>query len=300
MKQQFLYEKTGTIRLSVYESNRPIIPSAATVTLYKPGGSELQAEASASVDATTGEMTYSITTTHTATNDLNYKAVWKYTVSGNNYYETQLFDVVKSILSIPITDSDIYTELESLRETNYQAQGTATAGAAGSLTDTANRKEDDNYWKGGKIETLAGTGLDQIRDITGFTQSTSVITISPNWTTTPDTTTTYRIIKSFSAKIQQCFEEIETLLYNKGRRHSLILEASQIKHPLLFLVISNICADLSNEDLDQWDKKHILYKDKFEKMFNTMKLDYDADESGNVQGVGEEQESAASLRIGRT
>jgi len=299
MKQQFLYQKTGTIRLTVYENNRPLIPSSAKVTLYKAGStSELQAQASASVDATTGEMTYSITTTHTATADVNYKAVWEYVVSGVTYYRTQLFDVVKSILHNPVTDDDLYNELNSLRNVSDQQTGTATAGAASSLTDTANRKEADDYWTGGKIEILAGTGVGQVRDITDFVQSTSVISVSPNWATTPSTDSVYRIIRSFASKIDQCFEELETMLYNKGKRHQLILESEQIKYPLVYLAISNICLDISNEEGDQWDIKRQHYWDRFEKAFSTMTLDYDEDESGSITG-DEEQQSTNSLRVYR-
>ena len=85
MKQQFLEDKTGTIRMTVYSNNRPLIPASGTITLYTPSGGTLQAETASTVNATTGEMTYSLTTTHTATNDLNYKAVWSYVVDGVTY-----------------------------------------------------------------------------------------------------------------------------------------------------------------------------------------------------------------------
>ena len=146
MKQQFRLATTGTIRLNAFVDNRQIIPSdSVTIVLYKSGGDTLQASASASRNATTGEMTYALTTTHTAALDLNYKAVWSFATGGVTYYEEQLFDVVRSVLSIPITDDDLYDELESLREVAIQANGTATAGAAGTLTDTG-RKEADDYW----------------------------------------------------------------------------------------------------------------------------------------------------------
>jgi hypothetical protein len=299
MKQQFLKTKVGTIRLTVYDNNRPLVPTSAYITLYKTDGTtELQARVAVSVDSTTGEMTYSLTTTHTADHDLNYKALWEYVYNGTTYYETQLFDVVKSILSIPITDNDIYDELESLRKANMQATGTATAGAAGSLTDTLKRKEDDNYWKGGTIKILSGTGLGQERDITGFTQSTGMITITPNWGTNPDTTSIYRIVKSFSNKIQQSFKKLETMLYDKGKRDSLILESSQIEIPLLYLTIHFICLDLMDEVDDKWSRLAASYWDKFQTSFNNMKLEYDEDESG---GIDEEEEGHApgELRIGR-
>lgn len=298
MKQQFLEGVADTIRLTVYDSNRALIPTSGTVALYKPDGSELQAAAAVTVNATTGEMTYDLTATHTADNDLNYKAVWAYVVSTVTYYQTQLFDVVLSVLAIPITDDDLYNELDSLRKAQKQEKGTATAGATGSVTDTIRRKEDDDFWKGGKLEIVGGTGVGQVRDITGFTQSTGVITISPNFGTTPSTDSVYVVRTSFSKKIQAAFDKLQTMIYDKGKRNELILESSQIAVPLTYLTIHMIALDLMDEDGDKWSRLATIYQEKFDKSFNNMKLDYDEDESGTVD-ESETQKSAAEIRVGR-
>jgi hypothetical protein len=299
LKQQFLEGIADTIRLSVYENNWPIVPSAATITLYKPGTTTaLQAEvAVTAIDSTTGEMTYSLTATHTAENDLNYKAVWKYTSNGTDYYQTQLFDVVLSVLSIPITDDDLYNELETLRQANYQVTDTATAGAAGTLTDTK-RKEDDSFWKGGKIRIVAGTGVGQERDVTAFVQSTGVFSIAPNWASNPDTTSVYVVVKSFYSKIQAAFDSLCTMIYNKGKRNELILESSQIANPLTYLTISMIALELMTEPDDKWNRIADIYQKKFDTAFNSMKLDYDSDESGAIDEE-EGQQGATEIRIGR-
>lgn len=298
MKQQFLEDIGGTIRLTAYDKNRAQVPSSATITLYKNDGSSvIQAESSATIDATSGEMTYAITTTHAATVGLNYKAVWKYVIDGNTYYETQLFDVVKSILSIPLTDEDLFNELPSLKKTNYQGSGTATSATSSTLVDTVNRKEQDDYWKGGEVEIMAGTGSGQIRDIDSSTQSSGSLSVSPNWTTVPDSTSVYRVIRSFTKSIDQSFEKLEQMLYNKGRRDALILEASQIRIPLIYLTIQMIAIDLREEQNDRWDMIATTYADLFDKAFNSLALDYDADESGGVQG--QEAQQTTTLDIGR-
>lgn len=297
MKQQFLKAIAGTIRLSVYDKNIQQIPTAALITLYSTNGNTiLQAQTAASINGTTGEMTYVLTASHTANIGVNYKAVWQYTVNGNTYYETQLFDVVLSILSIPITDDDLYKELPALRRTNMMATGTATAGAASSITDTARRKETDDYWKGGTLEIISGTGVSQSRLITSSVQSTGDINVSPAFTTTPDTTSVYRLIKSFTLTIEQCFEKIEQLFYNQGKRDCLILESSQIKVPLIFLTIATIAIDLRDEEGDRWDLIYKDYTKMFEKSFTSLKLDYDEDQSGGVIGQ-EVQATINDLRI---
>ena len=228
MKMQFLTDRAGTLRITVYSDNTALVPTSATVTIYKNDGSELQASATAIVNATTGEMTYALTTTHTADTGLNFKATWAYIVSGTTYYENQLFDVVKSILSIPITDIDLFNELDSLRKVAKQENGTATSGSTTTLLDTSKRKEDDNFWKGGTLTILSGTNSGQSRPITAFVQSTSTVTVSPAFGSSIDATSVYQIVRSFTNKIIQSFEKIEDALYNAGKRQDLILESSQL------------------------------------------------------------------------
>lgn len=299
MKQQFLKDQAGTISLTVYQDNRPVIPSSATIVLSTPSGGDLQASVSVTaIDATTGEMKYTITSTHTATKDLNYKAVWSYVVSGTTFTQVQLFDVVLSILNISITDEDLYDELNSLRDAQIQDTSTATAGAAGTLTDTVQRKEIDDFWTGGTIQTISGLGANQIRDISDFVQSTGVISVSPNWSTNPDNTTVYTIIRSWTKQISRSFEKIETMLLNRGKRHSLILESSELKIPHIFLCVHFIALDLMNEETDKWSRIAESYLKSFDSSFSSMKLQYDEDESGTIEGE-EEGFGISSLFVGR-
>jgi hypothetical protein len=299
MKQQFLKGKVGTIRLTIYEANRPVVPSSAKITLLDSSGATVQTQTDVTaIDSTTGEMTYSLTAVHTATSDLNYKATWEYVVSAVTYYENQLFDVVKSILSIPITDDDLYAELNSLRKDNKQEKGTASSGTASTLVDTK-RKEEDNYWKGGIVEVLSGTGSGQTRNVSSFTQSSGTINVTPNFVTNPDSTSTYRIVKSFSSQIRQSFEKVEDMLYAKGKRQDLILEASQIKFPLIYITIHFICLDLMQSPEDRWHSLAETYWQKFKDSFDSLTLEYDEDESGNIEGGEEESVNTGEIRVNR-
>jgi hypothetical protein len=298
-KQQFLKSKTGTIRLTVYENNRPLIPTTPKITLYKPDGSTLQAQDDATVNSTTGEMTYSITASHSADLDLDYIAEWEYTVNSETRYEKQLFDVVLSILSIPIVDDDLYKELDSLRNVAPQDVSTATGGAAGTIIDTEKRKEPDDFWTGGTVEIIEGTGEGQKREISDYVQSTSVVSVALDWETTPDTTSIYRIVKSYTNKIVACFDKFEQMLYDKGNRHELIMESSQIKIPLTYLTVHFIALDLRQEVDDKWDLIATDYWKKFESAFGTLKLSYDLDESGTIDDE-ESQHDINSVRVFRT
>lgn len=72
-------------------------------------------------------------------------------------------------------------------------RGTAQTGASGSITVAATMSEVEGNLIGLPIFTLGGTGSLQYRHITAYNNTSKVLSISPDWTTTPDSTTTYLI-----------------------------------------------------------------------------------------------------------
>ena len=68
--------------------------------------------------------------------------------------------------------------------------GTAQAGAAGSITLAAAAT---GILVGEVIETTGGTGPGQRRVITAWDNGTKIALVTPNWTVTPDATTTYAV-----------------------------------------------------------------------------------------------------------
>ena len=75
--------------------------------------------------------------------------------------------------------------------------GTATAGAAGSITIETGLT--DNTVNGSQIWTTGGTGPNQVRQITNYTSTSGLATVSPNWTTNPASGTTYVILPAAPA-----------------------------------------------------------------------------------------------------
>jgi hypothetical protein len=73
---------------------------------------------------------------------------------------------------------------------DIHASGTATAGAASTITNAA-KTWTANQWTNYQIRITAGTGIGQIRTIASNTAT--AITVSAAWTTTPDATSQYEI-----------------------------------------------------------------------------------------------------------
>jgi hypothetical protein len=72
--------------------------------------------------------------------------------------------------------------------------GTAQAGAAGSLTLSATGAQTTSHaYNGYALVLTGGTGAGQARPITSYNGATLVAAVTPNWTTTPSSDTTYEV-----------------------------------------------------------------------------------------------------------
>lgn len=78
-------------------------------------------------------------------------------------------------------------------------QGLAQAGAAGTITLAATAVATDSYYSGGLAVIVAGTGVGQARYVASYVGATKVATITPNWVTTPDTTSVVQVFGGSSA-----------------------------------------------------------------------------------------------------
>jgi len=85
------------------------------------------------------------------------------------------------------TDAQLISTIDSAKEF---ATGTATAGAASTLTNSA-KSWGTNMWANYQIRIKSGTGVGQIRTIASNTGT--VITVSSAWAINPDATSVYAI-----------------------------------------------------------------------------------------------------------
>lgn len=91
--------------------------------------------------------------------------------------------------------------------------GTATAGAAGTITLTSTSAV-DGFYQGMLVTLTGGTGSGQSRGITNYVGSTKIATVDSAWTVTPDNTSTYSIGANVIYRpISSAFESV-TLYFN--------------------------------------------------------------------------------------
>lgn len=72
--------------------------------------------------------------------------------------------------------------------------GTAQAGASTSITLASGASATDNLYNECSVQIVGGTGVGQIRAITGYVGSTKVATVDRAWSTNPDSTSIYVVV----------------------------------------------------------------------------------------------------------
>jgi len=122
-----------------------------------------------------------------------------------------------AISSTDVTENikDAEQEVDRITNTTFysvDATGTATSGAASSITNTAGAFVIDNLI-GSCVYIYAGTGIGQAREITDNTDT--VITVSPAWATNPDNTSKYII--TYLNKVTETYDgDDKSYLYLKN------------------------------------------------------------------------------------
>lgn len=86
-------------------------------------------------------------------------------------------------------------QTDTLSMTAISDSGTAQAGGSTSITLRSGASSTDDFHNGMSLQITAGTGSGQDhQEITDYDGTTKVATVSGAWTTTPDSTSQYRIV----------------------------------------------------------------------------------------------------------
>lgn len=127
-----------------------------------------------------------------------FNDIWLRTVRSGN---TRLKTLQTTVYFNSVAGQD-YLDLAEDMDEEYSVtlldgtvRDTAQTGASGSITLDADDAMTDTRALGKPIFITGGTGVGQLRRITALNTTSKVATITPVWTTTPDSTSTYLIVE---------------------------------------------------------------------------------------------------------
>jgi hypothetical protein len=293
MRQQFLVDAIGTFKTYIYEFDRKIVPTSATLTVFNPGTSTELIDAQVMDVAGDGLLSYDLTTTHNDIADENYKAVISYVVNTLTFSTTLFYDVVNSVLHKVITDRDIVSELPQLKDNGWMVHGTSKSGSTTTIIDDDLEKYLDDYFTGGLAYSI---DQDETREITDFVSSTG--TVTTNDFPASAETDKYVLTRSFTDEIQRAFEKIEDRLRQKGQRAHLILDPYDIREVHINQTVADVCKGLANDEQAIWWGFWQEYEKKVNQWWKNATFKYDVSDDGVISGE-EEKYNLKNLKAGR-
>lgn len=98
--------------------------------------------------------------------------------------------------------TDFYADM-TLKIVHGTEVGAAQAGASGSVTLAAAASFSADYLRGKEVLIYSGTGAGSLSQITSYSDTTKVASVSPNFNTAPDSTSSYMIISYSPSALEQ-------------------------------------------------------------------------------------------------
>lgn len=292
-RQQFLVDIADTFKTFVFENNRKIVPTSATLTVYEPSSDTKLIDAAAMTVGSDGQLSYTLTATHNTTADEAYKVVIAYVYNAVTYYATLYYDVVNSKLSKVITDDDIVNELPQLKDNGWRVRGTADSGSTTTIVDAELKRYEDDYFTGGLAHNLNN---DEVREITDFVSSTGTATIVTATATASGHA--YILTRAYTKEIHRAFEKIEELLNAKGKRAHLVLDPYDLREVHIYFSVAEICKGLISAEDNLWAWFYNEYDKKGKETFRNLNLKYDESDDGIIS-TAETGKRMRSIRAGR-
>ncbi len=292
MKQQFRKNTAETFRTYVFENNRRVIPSTASITIYKPASSEKLVDAAVMTISSEGLLSYGLSAADNSQLGSSYKAEITYQLNAETFYATLFYDVVLSKLLKVITDEDIINELPQLKDNGWSVNGTASGGSASTILDVELTRYVDEYFTGGLAVSL---DKGESREIISFVSATGSVSTAP-FSAPIINGERYSLRRSFVREIQRAFEKIEEKLIRGGKRPELVLDPVDIREIHIYYSVAEVCKGFVTDRETFWWDIWKDYERRAEDAFASLSVKYDASGDGYISGA----EADTRTRAGRT
>lgn len=269
----FTYEKI--------RSDLPQLITEATITIYNSAGEEMLAETemSVAINVATYNVDFSVDPT-----DLewelgeNYKVV--YDIDGETI--VYFFSIVNYPFVNPVNDQDLITENPIVKRGTWEVKGQADSGTTDTIIDTE-RTEVNEYWYGGIIDILPLDDADQVTShrVTDYDSTINTITFEPAYSATI-TTQNYVLRRSYQSQIDLAGEKVVEDLNKNAKRAYLLIDSTQCKRLVVYKFFETYFQALRETEGDKNDLQFRYYSDKYSTELNSLKVDYDEDEDGDI------------------
>ena len=212
----------------------------------------------------------------------------------------QFFNIVRYPFVNLVNDEDL------IDENDYLASGVALkTGQANSVGNTdatilidSNRVEADAYWQGGEIKIFPLTDTNPITEhqVTNYLKAGGIIYFDPPRSTAP-TTERYSIRRSYQKMIDIAGDRVKEHIQVQNEDAYLLIDSTQVNRLIVLKAIANFFQVKRKEKDDEYDIQFQFYTSEYEKLFASINLMFDEDDSGAIDPVEQNKNFTVSSLV---
>lgn len=278
-------DSTYTFSHEKIVSNVPTLIESATARILDRNGSVLQASTTMDLSGSAVNIaSLTVDFSDDPSTSLTYARARNYRIEMtiDNVIYNYFFDIVRYPFVNLVTDQDLIDENSMLADGIAEEEGDATDGSSTSIIDT-NRLESDDFWNGGKVTIfpIEDTGSIEERLITNFIKDTGTIVFDPA-ITTPVTTEHYLLRKSYQSLITRAGNIVKDDIASAKEKAYLMIDSSQVNRLIIYKALEKYLIPIRKEKDDQYDIMIQEYREQYNKLFLSIPLIFDQDDSGSI------------------
>lgn len=274
-------DKDYVFSWSFYDKNIQQVPVEGTVTVTKPGGTELVASTAVSIE-TDGEIKYTLSSDYTTTVDENYRVELVYKVGDVWYRPFYLFDIVKTPLQNTVRDEDLFYHIGELRTQIKPIMIETTSTGTKSTLISTELKSFNIDFKGGMCEIFIDDTTTHQAEITNWEEALNKITFTPAYTANIASSDKVRIRASYQRFIDEAWNNfVMRDIRSRIGLAARFIDTTVARNLVVFKTLQFISFSKVESVDDIWDirakKFEQDYKDEYVKL--RQPVDYDDDGS---------------------
>lgn len=280
-----------TFTYSKVVNNLPVTITSAKIIIYNNAGTVLVNEVTLTPVGNTASHTVNFSVDPdqlTWTIARNFKA--EFNIDGQ--FIPQLFDIVKYPFINHVVDEDLFNEAEELKENATAEVGEADSGSTTTLVH-ADLNEVDDFWNGGLAKIWKDAADKKIteHDITDFDKATNTITFTPARIDPVVSGDNYALRRSYQNDINRAGDLVKEDLLKRKQRAYLVLDDYQLKNLTLYKTLERYFGARKKGEEDIFTDRYNYFKGLYDTAYETIPLNYDADEDGNLDPDTEEAQT---------
>lgn len=281
MKLEIQKDQSYTFEWSFYDKNIKDVPVSGTITVYKPGGTELVASTAVAIE-TDGTIKYTLAASNTSQDDKNYKIELVYQVGDVVHRPFYLFDIVYTPLQNTVRDDDLFLHLPELRNNSESVVETTSAGSTTTFI-ARDLKATNLDYKGGWVDIYIDDTTVHSAEITAYDKDLAQCTFQPAYTASIGSGLRVQVRASYQRFIDDAYDRfVHRDIRNRVPIKAGYIDTTVTDNLTIFKALYLICFSKIEEETDKWAIRASQFEKDYKAEYVKLNEAYDYNEDGEI------------------